>query len=250
MTVVCPECHSIVYPSISNGWPQAAQQEQEQTWLRRGIHGSRCLPVPAERSSNRPIQARVEENAARLKAGRAAQGHLAEATRPTGACVARVGQTEEPSSSFAEAEVPAELCVIFGVYWSLFGPWFGAGLRAKILIHEAGARLRVKRQGLKADLPVFLPGFGAYVRWQGFNISMIGVRRSRSPDHCPDSRRCRLHGVYMYTQRPVFAALAHAGAVADLLNSSGGGCWTRAGGHALSRLQRGLLLYQVSSSLH
>jgi len=47
-------------------------------------------------------------------------------------------------------------------------------------------------------------------------------------------------GLYMYTQRPVFAALAHAGAWLNLLNLIP--VWSLDGGqaaHALSRLQRG-----------
>jgi Zn-dependent protease len=134
--------------------------------------------------------------------------------------------------------------LFLGVYWSLFGPWFGAGFAIQILIHELGHVFAVKRQGLKADLPVFLPGFGAYVRWQGFNISV--ERRAEIALAGPlfglfAAAGCM--GLYMYTQRPVFAALAHAGAWLNLLNLIP--VWMLDGGqaaHALSRLQRGLLL--------
>jgi len=34
-------------------------------------------------------------------------------------------------------------------------------------MHEMGHYLIVRAYGLKADLPMFIPGFGAYVRWSG-----------------------------------------------------------------------------------
>ena len=47
---------------------------------------------------------------------------------------------------------------------------FGLGFAALILIHEMGHFVDIKRRGLPADMPVFLPGFGAYVRWQALGV--------------------------------------------------------------------------------
>ena len=57
-----------------------------------------------------------------------------------------------------------------GVYWSLYGMKFGFGFAAQILIHELGHYIDIKRRGLPADLPVFLPGMGAFVRWQALGV--------------------------------------------------------------------------------
>ena len=59
----------------------------------------------------------------------------------------------------------------FGVYWALFGWKFGLGFAVLILIHEMGHYVDVKRRGLAAELPVFLPGLGAAVRWQGRGVT-------------------------------------------------------------------------------
>jgi Zn-dependent protease len=56
-------------------------------------------------------------------------------------------------------------------YWALFGAKFGIGFAALILLHEMGHYIAVKRRGLPADMPVFLPGFGAYVRWTALGVS-------------------------------------------------------------------------------
>jgi hypothetical protein len=59
-----------------------------------------------------------------------------------------------------------------GVYWSIYGMKFGIGFAAQILAHELGHYIDIKRRGLPADLPVFLPGFGAFVRWQAMGVPL------------------------------------------------------------------------------
>jgi Zn-dependent protease len=56
-------------------------------------------------------------------------------------------------------------------YWALYGAQFGIGFAVLILLHEMGHFIAVKRRGLPADMPVFLPGFGAYVRWSALGVS-------------------------------------------------------------------------------
>ena len=63
------------------------------------------------------------------------------------------------------------LFAFFGLYWAEFGWKFGLGFTALIFIHEMGHFVDVKRRGLPAEMPVFLPGFGAYVKWQALGVS-------------------------------------------------------------------------------
>lgn len=56
-------------------------------------------------------------------------------------------------------------------YWALYGVKFGVGFAALILLHEMGHFAEIKRRGLPADMPVFLPGLGAYVRWTALGVS-------------------------------------------------------------------------------
>lgn len=63
------------------------------------------------------------------------------------------------------------LLAFFGFYWALFGWRFGLGFALLVLLHEMGHYVDVKRRGLPAELPVFLPGIGAAVRWQGHNVT-------------------------------------------------------------------------------
>lgn len=52
----------------------------------------------------------------------------------------------------------------FGVYVTIFGWKFAAGLLICIYIHEMGHVAALLRLGIKASAPMFIPGFGALVR--------------------------------------------------------------------------------------
>jgi Zn-dependent protease len=52
----------------------------------------------------------------------------------------------------------------FGVYWTAYGWPLAAGLVVSIYIHEMGHVAMLKRLGLDAGAPVFIPGVGALVR--------------------------------------------------------------------------------------
>jgi Zn-dependent protease len=58
-----------------------------------------------------------------------------------------------------------------GFYWTLYGAKFGLGFALLILVHEMGHFIDIKLRGLPADMPVFLPGLGAYVRWAALGVS-------------------------------------------------------------------------------
>ncbi|HEX3837566.1 MAG TPA: site-2 protease family protein [Steroidobacteraceae bacterium] len=57
------------------------------------------------------------------------------------------------------------------VYWGLYGLRFGVGFAILILVHELGHYIEIRRRGLPAEMPVFLPGLGAYVRWTTLGVS-------------------------------------------------------------------------------
>jgi Zn-dependent protease len=51
-----------------------------------------------------------------------------------------------------------------GVYWTLYGWQFALGLVLCIYVHEIGHVVALKRLGIAAGPPMFIPGFGALVR--------------------------------------------------------------------------------------
>lgn len=63
------------------------------------------------------------------------------------------------------------LFAFFGLYWALAGWRFALGFTVCIFVHEMGHFIAVKRRGLKAELPMFVPLMGAYVRWYSMGVS-------------------------------------------------------------------------------
>lgn len=54
--------------------------------------------------------------------------------------------------------------VSFGLYWSIWGWKFAAGFILSIYIHEMGHVAMLRRLGVRASAPMFIPGLGAVVR--------------------------------------------------------------------------------------
>ena len=60
-----------------------------------------------------------------------------------------------------------------GVYWALYGWKFGAGLVISIYIHEMGHVQALRRYGIAASAPMFIPGFGAFIRLRAAYLSPV-----------------------------------------------------------------------------
>ncbi len=106
-----------------------------------------------------------------------------------------------------------------GLYWSFWGPKFGIGFALLIFIHEMGHFIEVKRRGLPADMPVFLPGLGAYVRWQAMGVTLdtrAAVSLAGPLAGFFSAAICGLIG--LKTGDPIWLALARTAAWLNALN--------------------------------
>ncbi len=130
------------------------------------------------------------------------------------------------------------------VYWAAYGAWFGVGFAVSILIHELGHFIDVKRRGLPAEMPVFLPGLGAYVKWQAMGVSLETRAAVSLAGPLAGWFAAAICGLLWYqTGNEVWAALARSGAWLNVLNLTP--IWVLDGSQAvlaLSRSERALLL--------
>ena len=131
-----------------------------------------------------------------------------------------------------------------GIYWSLYGARFGVGFAILILVHELGQLHRYRRRGLPAEMPVFLPGLGAYVRWEA-----LGVKRTTRAAVSLAGPLAGLLGavvclfIWHRTGIGLWGALARSSAWLNVLNLIP--VWVLDGGqatNALSKMERWLLL--------
>ncbi len=106
-----------------------------------------------------------------------------------------------------------------GIYWALYGAWFGIGFAVMIMIHEMGHFAEVKRRGLPAEMPVFLPGLGAYVKWQALGVSTEARAFVALAGPAAGLLAALVAAaLFWQTGNPLWAALAHTGAWLNLLN--------------------------------
>jgi Zn-dependent protease len=136
------------------------------------------------------------------------------------------------------------LFAFIGVYWTLFGAAFGIGFAILILVHEMGHYIDIRRRGLPAEMPVFLPGLGAYVRWQALGVT----RQTRAAVSLAGPLAGFIGaavcvGLWYRTGSGLWAALARSSAGLNILNLIP--IWVLDGGQAvlaIGKSERFLLL--------
>lgn len=58
-----------------------------------------------------------------------------------------------------------------GVYWTVWGWKFALGLVLSIYVHEIGHVAALRRLGIEATAPMFVPGIGAFIRSKSYPVS-------------------------------------------------------------------------------
>jgi Zn-dependent protease len=111
------------------------------------------------------------------------------------------------------------LAASFAVYWTAWGWRFAAGFLGSIYLHELGHVVALRRAGIPASPPMFIPGFGAYVRLRAAprdpeTNALVGLAGPLAGLGVAVA----LYWASQATGSPLLRALAHAGAVLNLFN--------------------------------
>ena len=245
-TLACPDCGALVYADHVAGLATAAQQmEREQHWQEaRAAWGAALAWLPANTSQANALQQRIAAIDAHDAADKEKAASWAKRLGPLAPVLLFLGKLKGILFLLFKFKFLFSFLTFFGLYWALFGWKFGLGFTLSILVHEMGHFWAVKRRGLKVDLPVFLPGLGAYVRWYAMGIPLDGLASIAlaGPLFGLVAALFCL-GLFAWTHQQVYVALAHTGAFINLLNlipvlGLDGAQAT----YALTKLQRGLLL--------
>jgi Zn-dependent protease len=129
------------------------------------------------------------------------------------------------------------LFAFMGVYWALFGAAFGVGFALLILVHEMGHYIDIRRRGLPADMPIFLPGLGAYVRWQALGVTRATRAAVSLAGPLAGFLGAAICAALWYrTGNGLWAALARTSAGLNILNLIP--VWILDGGQAASALSK------------
>lgn len=132
------------------------------------------------------------------------------------------------------------MAAALGVYWVAFGWQFALGLVLSIYIHEMGHVAALRRYGIRASAPMFIPGLGAVIRLrQALTDPRQDARVGLAGPFWGLGAALVAYAVYLGTGRPIWGAIAQVGAWINLFNLTP--IWQLDGGrgfHALTRRQR------------
>lgn len=107
----------------------------------------------------------------------------------------------------------------FGLYWTQWGMLFAGGFVLSIYVHEMGHVAALRRYGIPASAPMFIPGLGAYVRMRQMPASAYeNARVGLAGPVWGLAAAGAAYGAFAFTADPLWAAIAHAGAWINLFN--------------------------------
>ena len=246
--LVCDHCNTLVHSEELERLSAEAKgleargelQQAREKWLS-------ALPLLPPTSTQAEW---ITQHAGTLDAGPAAaaggssDNKWAQQRELVGPIAGHAGKNRSPANQRVKLTSILSFLAFVALYSIGSGAKFGIGFAVLILIHEMGHFIDIKRRGLPADMPVFLPGLGAYVRWQAMGVSIetrAGVSLAGPVAGFFASVACAV--LWYQTGNPLWAALARVGAILNLLNLIP--VWVLDGGQAalaLSKTERIVLM--------
>ena len=109
--------------------------------------------------------------------------------------------------------------VSFGVYWVAWGWPFALGVVGSLYVHELGHVVALKRYGIPASAPMFIPGVGAFVRLDQRPATPVqDARVGLAGPWAGLGATLVVYSLYLATGHAIFAALTQVGAFLNLFN--------------------------------
>jgi len=246
---VCDQCHALVHSEQLDRLAAEAKALEANGDLRqareRWLMGLPLLPPNSRQASWIQQHAHSLDAAAdRMQPAPPSDNKWAQKLGPVGPIAVLLAKGKVLLTALFKLKFLLSFAAFIGLYWAAFGMAFGIGFAVLILIHEMGHFIDIKRRGLPAEMPVFLPGLGAYVRWQALGVPLetrAAVSLSGPLAGFFAAVACAV--LWWQTGNPLWAALARTGAILNLLNLIP--VWVLDGGQAvlaLSKMERIVLL--------
>ena len=247
--LVCDQCHALVHSDRLDQLAAEAKALEAKGDLRQArehwLMGLPLLPPNSRQASWIQQHARSLDTVAdQVQPPPPSDNKWVRKLGPVGPIAVLLAKSKVLLTAVFKLKFLLSFVAFLGIYWAAFGMKFGIGFAVLILIHEMGHFVDIKRRGLPAEMPVFLPGLGAYVRWQALGVPLetrAAISLAGPLAGFFASLACAV--LFWQTGNPLWAALARAGAVLNLLNLIP--VWVLDGGQAalaLSKMERIVLL--------
>lgn len=223
--IECPHCHALVYRQELEQISTEAKSLEEKTEWRQARE--RWLAVLALLPSNstqaywvRNHQLQLDWSAAEAFSA-APESRLDRLTKKLGplASLGILFSKLKSVLAFLKFNFVSSFAAFIFFYWQSFGAKYGIGIAALVLAHEMGHYIEVKRRGLHADLPVFLPGLGAFVKWKAQGVpAQVRARVSLAGPVAGVVSAITCAAMWWATNGPIWAALARTAAWFNAFN--------------------------------
>jgi Zn-dependent protease len=171
----CPMCRALVHASALKELAALANRHAEAERLAEGYAAweQALTLLPATSEQYRAVGDRMQELAARMAAAASSSGRRGPKTdhpwyRRGAGLLATIVIFAVTKAKFlilglTKASTFVSMFAFFAVYWQAFGWALAAGLVISIYIHEMGHVAELRRLGIGAGAPLFIPGIGAIV---------------------------------------------------------------------------------------
>jgi len=129
------------------------------------------------------------------------------------------------------------MLLTMGVYWTMWGWPFAVGFVLSIYVHEIGHVAALRRLGIPASAPMFIPGFGAFVRMHQYPASPAeDARVGLAGPVWGVGAAVVSYLLFLASGWPLMAGLTRAGAWLNLFNLLP--IWQLDGGRAMNAMTK------------
>jgi Zn-dependent protease len=244
----CPQCHALVHEQQLDRVAARARafEANGSLWDAREQWQSALHLLPSNSKQAAWIRGHIRELETTIKAPGApdTRKRWAKWLAPLAPIAVLLAKFKTVTFAILKLKFLFSFGAFLAVYWAAYGAKFGIGFAVLILVHELGHFIDVKRRGLPAEMPVFLPGLGAYVQWQAMGVTLetrAAVSLAGPLAGWIGAAVCAI--LWFQTGDGVWAALARSSAWLNVLNLIP--IWMLDGRQAtlaLSKLERAMIL--------
>jgi Zn-dependent protease len=253
--LVCPACHSLVHRARLS--ELAREAEAASDLPRKVAYWREALALlPADSRQFTAVAGKIDaltaeiegRTAEEIRKGPSAGTRWAKILGPLGVAglliwklkflfVALLTKGKLLFLGFTKIGTMATLFVSLGVYWTAWGWKFAAAILGGIYIHEIGHVAELRRRGMRADAPMFVPGVGAFVRMhQHAATPAEDARIGLAGPIWGLGATIAAFAVALYTGSKFWLAIAHVNAVINIFNLTP--VWQLDGSRGFSALTR------------
>lgn len=187
--LACPTCGTLVHSATLKALAREGTRFQEEGDHARALATWRQALelLPGDTQQHKKVLAKIQSLSALVPASREVTADASPAPEGkhrarTGGAVAGLGALGLVLFKFkgialfllgkgkllllglTQAKTFLSMALAAGVYTAAFGWWFALGLVVSIYIHEMGHVAWLRRYGIAASAPMFIPGLGAFIR--------------------------------------------------------------------------------------